>query len=158
MVMLSPKLSISEEIILKLVLSLRLGFMATIPVQHILNYLEMRNFDQCTLQDFSDTEIQLFIRTWHSEAFEDAERESTIEGRLRKAIAESPAIRELAANPLLLTMMAMFNRVQDLPRDRGRLYERCAELLLKNWDLEKFPELLEKRDTRDIRDKLGPVQ
>src|SRR5205823_11032296 len=64
---------------------------------------------------------------------------------LREALADSPAIRELSANPLLLTMMAVLNRVQDLPRDRGRLYERCAELLLKNWDLEKFEERSEER-------------
>ena len=80
------------------------------------------------------------------------------ESRMRKAIEDLPAIRELAANPLLLTMMAILSRNQDLPRDRNKLYEKCAELLLKNWDLEKFPELKEKKEVRDIKDKLGPDQ
>jgi predicted NACHT family NTPase len=39
----------------------------------------------------------------------------------------------LAGNPLLLTMMLILNRTEDLPRDRVRLYEKCAELLLHQW-------------------------
>jgi predicted NACHT family NTPase len=115
-------------------------------------------FEQFTLQDFEDAEIDRFIRFWHGEAFRDPAERARYEARMRQAIADSPAIRELAANPLLLTMMAILSRVQDLPRDRGELYERCAELLLKNWDLEKFPELKEKEEARDIKDKLGPDQ
>jgi hypothetical protein len=38
------------------------------------------------------------------------------------------------------------------------VYERCAQLLLKNWDVEKFPELKERKEPRDIKDKLGPDQ
>jgi len=115
-------------------------------------------FLQFTLQDFEDSEIDSFIRRWHLEAFADPAERAIYEHRLREAIAGSNAIRELAANPLLLTMMAILSRVQDLPRDRGKLYERCAELLLKNWDLEKFPELKDRKEARDIKDKLGPDQ
>ena len=118
-------------------------------------------FEQFTLQDFNEREIDKFINLWHQEAFQhDPTERDRFESRLRTALGDSPAIHELAANPLLLTMMAILSRNQDLPRDRGRLYERCAELLLKNWDLEKFPELKEKRTPRDldIKDKLGPEQ
>lgn len=115
-------------------------------------------FQQFTLQDFEDSEIDRFVRLWHREAFLDPAECDRYESRLRRAIADSPAIHELASNPLLLTMMAVLSRTQDLPRDRSRLYERCAELLLKNWDLEKFPELKERRGARDIKDKLGPDQ
>lgn len=115
-------------------------------------------FEHFTLQDFDDAEIDRFIALWHQQAFRDPTDRARYDSRLRRAIHDSAAIRELAANPLLLTMMAILNRTQDLPRDRAKLYERCAELLLKNWDLEKFPQLREKRDTRDINDKLGPDQ
>jgi hypothetical protein len=115
-------------------------------------------FLQFTLQDFDPEEINQFVTTWHKEAFQKPDERLRYERRLSKALADSPAIKELACNPLLLTMMAILNRVQDLPRDRGRLYESCADLLLKNWDLEKFPELMELKDTRDIVDKLGPEQ
>jgi GTPase SAR1 family protein len=116
------------------------------------------HFEQFTLQDFNDLEINRFTGLWHKEAFANPQEGTRYEERLRKAISDSPAVRELAGNPLLLTLMTILNRVQDLPKDRNKLYERCAELLLKNWDLEKFPELLGKRDTRDIKDKLGPDQ
>ena len=43
--------------------------------------------------------------------------------RLQRAIDSSKAIKELAGNPLLLTMMAILNRNQELPRDRPELYE-----------------------------------
>ena len=115
-------------------------------------------FRQFTLQDFDDPEINRFADLWHRAAFQDLHERVRYESRLRRALEDSPAIHELAANPLLLTMMVILNRTQDLPRDRGRLYERCAELLLKNWDLEKFPELRDKKEARDIKDKLGPDQ
>src|SRR5262249_44606994 len=44
-----------------------------------------------------------------------------------------------------LTLMAILNRQQELPRDRARLYERSAQLLLLDWKTElleeRFPEL-----------------
>ncbi len=116
------------------------------------------SFQQFTLQDFGDAEISHFISSWHQEAFADPDERAIFDRRLRNAIADSPAIRELSGNPLLLTLMTILSRSQDLPRDRGKLYERCAELLLKDWDLEKFPELKEKVDTRDVKDKLGPSE
>jgi hypothetical protein len=116
------------------------------------------HFEQFTLQDFEPEEVDRFIAIWHKEAFQQSSDRAKYESRLRKALADSPAISELSANPLLLTMMAVLNRVQDLPRDRGKLYERCAELLLKNWDLEKFEELKERKEAQDIKDKLGPEQ
>jgi hypothetical protein len=105
-------------------------------------------FEQFTLQDFDDPEIDGFIARWYQVAFADPVERERYAGRLRAGIGGSPAIRELAANPLLLTMMAIPSRTQDLPRHRARLYERCAEMLLRNWDLEKFA----------IRDRLGPDQ
>ena len=115
-------------------------------------------FKQFTLQDFDDPEIDRFIGLWHQEAFRGPAERTRYKSRLQRALDDSPAIHELAANPLLLTMMAILSRNQDLPRDQGKLYERCAELLLKHWDLEKFPELKEKKEARDVKDKLGPDQ
>src|SRR5262249_15712741 len=44
---------------------------------------------------------------------------------------------DLAGNPLLLTMMAVIYKDRDLPNERWRLYDRCAETLLEDWDLSK---------------------
>lgn len=115
-------------------------------------------FEQFTLQDFDEPEIDSFISLWHRHAFTVESDKARYEQRVRRAVDESSAIRELACNPLLLTLMVIVSRTQDLPRDRCKLYEKCSELLLKNWDLEKFPELKERRDDRDIKDKVGPDQ
>src|SRR5262249_47216803 len=52
-------------------------------------------------------------------------------------IVENPRLLDLAGNPLLLTMMAVIYKDRDLPNERWRLYERCAETLLEDWDLGK---------------------
>jgi HEAT repeat protein len=44
---------------------------------------------------------------------------------------------ELAGNPLLLTMMAVIYKHQDLPEQRWKLYERCTEVLLEDWDIKR---------------------
>jgi len=115
-------------------------------------------FEQFTIQDFEEAEIGRFIDVWYQAAFSNLADRERYQSRLEDALEDSPAIRELAANLLLLTMMAILSRTQDLPRDRGDLYEKCAELLRKNWDLEKFEELKERKEARDIKDKLGPRQ
>ena len=57
--------------------------------------------------------------------------------RLKRAIKDSRAIKELAGNPLLLTMMAILNRHQELPRDRAELYNQASRVLLHQWDMER---------------------
>lgn len=57
-------------------------------------------------------------------------------GDLIGAIEGSERLKRLAANPLLLSVMALVHRTDMLlPRDRARLYGRCAELLLERWDV-----------------------
>ncbi|NJM61802.1 MAG: hypothetical protein HC849_18930 [Oscillatoriales cyanobacterium RU_3_3] len=55
---------------------------------------------------------------------------------MQQAVEESRAIQELAGNPLLLTMMSILNRNQELPRFRAKLYEEAAKVLLHKWDFE----------------------
>jgi hypothetical protein len=56
--------------------------------------------------------------------------------RLKDAIENSKAIGNLADNPLLLTMMAILNRRQELPRDRADLYDQASRVLLYHWDVD----------------------
>ena len=56
--------------------------------------------------------------------------------RLKEAIANSKAIQNLADNPLLLAMMAILNRRQELPRDRADLYDQASRVLLYHWDVD----------------------
>ncbi|MFM8276604.1 MAG: NACHT domain-containing protein, partial [Cyanobium sp.] len=100
--------------------------------------LQNAGFRHFTLVDFNQAQIASFIRKWHALALmEEQERERTeISKRLSTAIQSSQAIRLLAGNPLLLTMMAILNRKQELPRRRASLYEESAKVLLHAWDIE----------------------
>ncbi|NET34922.1 MAG: NACHT domain-containing protein, partial [Cyanothece sp. SIO1E1] len=101
--------------------------------------LRNAGFRHFMLQDLDDDQIGDFIQRWHDLTFTEAEAADKVRkrDRLQKAIDESKPIRELAGNPLLLTMMAILNRNQELPRDRARLYEKASEVLLYQWDVER---------------------
>ncbi|NEP67303.1 HEAT repeat domain-containing protein [Moorena sp. SIO3A5] len=94
-------------------------------------------FRHVMLQDLESEQIQNFIEKWHKLNFTDQADKVRKQDRLQKAIETSYRIRELAQNPLLLTMMAILNRNQDLPRDRSELYNQSSRLLLHQWDVER---------------------
>ncbi len=96
---------------------------------------EFRHF---MLQDFDGEQIEDFINRWHQLAFNDKGDAELKKARLNRAIKSSKAIQELAGNPLLLTMMAILSRHRELPRDRSTLYEKAAEVLLQQWDAERY--------------------
>ncbi len=63
----------------------------------------------------------------------------------------------MASNPLLLTLMVVLNRTQELLRDRAEIYSQCSRLLRHQWKtelaFEASPELSQAQ--RDAKDKLG---
>lgn len=101
--------------------------------QRLLN-AEFRHF---ILQDLDSEQIQDFIYRWHELTFTDAVDKVRKRERLQRGIAASKSIAELAGNPLLLTMMAILNRNQELPRDRAELYNQASRVLLHQWDVER---------------------
>ncbi len=116
-------------------------------------------FQHYMLQELSETQIQTFIQRWHDQTFPAGADKVRKQERLQKAIGESQAIRELAGNPLLLTMMAILNRHQELPRDRPELYNQASRVLLHQWDVER--NLIEQRldpVTIDYADKQGMLR
>jgi len=93
-------------------------------------------FRQFTIQPLDRDEIHEFIDRWYDLAMgNDADKER-LKQRLKDAIANSTAIANLADNPLLLTMMAILNRRQELPRDRADLYDQASRVLLYHWDVD----------------------
>ena len=101
---------------------------------HQLREAEFRHF---MLQDLDAAQIDAFIDRWHEQTFDDAAQAAPKLERLKKAIGNSKSIAMLAGNPLLLTMMAILNRNQELPRDRVDLYAQATRLLLHQWDTER---------------------
>jgi predicted NACHT family NTPase len=112
-----------------------------IVTSRIIGYKSQRlrdaHFKHFTLQDLELEQITDFINKWHNLAFGNHPDKLRLQARLIEAINYSPAIRELAGNPLLLTMMAILNRNQELPRDRAELYEQASRVLLQEWDVGK---------------------
>jgi len=100
-------------------------------------------FQHFMLQDLDATQITEFVNRWHEVTFDNPAQGVPKRNRLEKAIRDSKSIAMLAGNPLLLTMMAILNRNQELPRDRADLYAQASRVLLHQWDteraLEDFP-------------------
>ena len=93
-------------------------------------------FRQFTLQPLDETEIHEFIDRWYDLSMGGDPDKVRLKQRLKDAITNSKAIQNLADNPLLLTMMAILNRRQELPRDRADLYDQASRVLLYHWDVD----------------------
>lgn len=93
-------------------------------------------FRQFTIQPLDEAEIHEFIDRWYDLAMGSDSDKVRLKQRLKDAIANSKAIANLADNPLLLTMMAILNRRQELPRDRADLYDQASRVLLYHWDVD----------------------
>jgi HEAT repeat protein len=87
-------------------------------------------FAQFTIRPFEGPEIRLFARNWYAAL---QEPESNAE-KLVQAIQDTPSVRRLASNPLLLTVIALIHwRGTKLPHHRAKLYGQAAETLVDQW-------------------------
>jgi predicted NACHT family NTPase len=93
-------------------------------------------FQHFTLQELDESQIQNFINKWYELALGEDPQQEQLKQRLKEAIEHSPAIRTLANNPLLLTLMATLNKQGSLATRRVDLYDRASQLLLHNWDVD----------------------
>jgi predicted NACHT family NTPase len=98
--------------------------------------LQHAHFRHFTIQPLDRDEITEFIDRWYTLALGSDADKPRLVTRLKEAIAHSKAIQNLADNPLLLTMMAILNRRQELPRDRADLYDQASRVLLYHWDVD----------------------
>ena len=126
----------------------------------IVGYREVRpaveGLAECTLVDLEGEEISQFLEKWTS-ALERAARGDTALAaqeatrqrvELLAAVERNPGMRRLAANPLLLTILALMKRQGIvLPERRVELYQKYVETLLKYWNLERG---LDRPPSRDL--------
>lgn len=94
------------------------------------------DFPELMMEKLNEDQIQHFINRWHEATFTLQTAKSVRKERLRQSIKNTPAIQELAENPVVLLMMAILNRSQEIPRDRPTLYEKVSEVILNQWSLE----------------------
>jgi HEAT repeat protein len=88
-------------------------------------------FTEHVLQDLDREQIESFARQWYGDSHPENR------ARLLAAIEDSPAVRELAANPLLLTVLAIIGLDRMLPQDRRAVYEHAITTLIDHWDVNK---------------------
>lgn len=124
------------------------GFAAAYPSARVLvtsrvvgyrpRILREAGFRHYTIQDLDPKQIDGFLESWYRLALHDRPAVATgRRERLAKAIRESPSIRELAGNPLLLTILAIIGKHQELPRERWKVYDHAASVLVQHWDVNK---------------------
>ena len=98
----------------------------------------------CTLVDFDTEEQTTFVEKW-SVVLEEAIRGKNPEAakaaaaekaELLDALHHNPGVQQLAANPLLLTILALIKRQGVvLPERRVQLYEHYIKTLLSTWNV-----------------------
>ncbi len=100
--------------------------------------LETSGFTVFTLQDLDQQQVKQFVGQWYSLALSDRPDDARARSeRILRSFAESPSIRQLAGNPMLLTIMAIIGKHQELPRERWKLYDHAASVLIEHWDVNR---------------------
>jgi energy-coupling factor transporter ATP-binding protein EcfA2 len=99
---------------------------------------EGAGFVHHTLQNLDSDQIEKFADQWYRYAHPgDPAEAARLSRRLLAAVRDSASIRDLAGNPLLLTILAVIGRHQPLPRARREVYQHAVSVLVEHWDVNK---------------------
>lgn len=90
-------------------------------------------FTEVEVADFDDEQIATFVLNWfRCKNPEYAEERST---KLLENLDRNEPIKELASNPLLLTLICLeCEESLEFPKNRAELYDRGLRVLLTKWD------------------------
>jgi HEAT repeat protein len=93
---------------------------------------ELSGFTKLELMEFDDKQIEKFIQNWFCES--DPEKAKSMQA----AIKANEQLKALARNPLMIAIIAIiYEEDRELPQRRAKLYERCVDVLLSKWDVQK---------------------
>lgn len=105
------------------------------PAGYRWDFFNLEAFPHYTLEPFDEKQVDTFIDHWYDSREVDKAAAKRRKEDLRSAFKGNDRIRNLATNPLLLTIIALIHRYQaELPRRRFKLYESAVETLLTSWD------------------------
>lgn len=108
-------------------------------------YLPKR-FVRLDIRDFDEKDIAQFARNWcvtvetmlSGDSDETRRKGEQAGEKLIRAIQSNDRVKELAVNPLMLSIIALVHRYRaTLPDRRVELYAECVEVLLGHWDKAK---------------------
>ncbi len=101
-------------------------------------------FTEVEMANFDDSQIEKYINNWFSSASDryrlQLDEEMKTAEQCWKTLngPEHQATKELARNPLLLTLLCMvYDNSQNFPRNRADLYEKALNIFLEEWAAEK---------------------
>ncbi|KYC42143.1 signal transduction protein [Scytonema hofmannii PCC 7110] len=90
-------------------------------------------FVEVEVADFNNEQISDFVNKWF-QVQEDAVKAKLFMQKLQ----DSQPIKELATNPLLLTLLCLvFEERADFPTNRSELYKEGLDVLFKKWDVKR---------------------
>lgn len=95
------------------------------------------DFTELEVLEFSSHDIEQFVHNWYS-FYTDTQKENSATDLIVQ-LRRLPRIQALASNPLLLSLIVMIyhRRGRNLPDQKAKLYERCVDLLLEEWEHDK---------------------
>lgn len=89
-------------------------------------------FIEVEVADFNNEQISTFVSNWFKQD------NSVKARRFAQKLNENKSIKELATNPLLLTLLCLvFEESGDFPLNRSELYKEEVDILLKKWDSQR---------------------
>jgi formylglycine-generating enzyme required for sulfatase activity len=109
----------------------------------------LSNCDHVELSPLSPPdEVERFLLRWYGAYEHDRDLSLTPEALKSRAtgrvadllpqLMDTPSVKRLATNPLLLTILVLiYENVGKLPNRRARLYETCTKTLLESWRQEQ---------------------
>jgi predicted NACHT family NTPase len=90
-------------------------------------------FIEVEVADFDDEQICTFVGNWFR--CREPENAEKLTQKLIKKLEKHEPIKELATNPLLLTLLCLeFEELLEFPTNRADLYGRGLGVLLSKWD------------------------
>jgi energy-coupling factor transporter ATP-binding protein EcfA2 len=111
-------------------------------------------FKHYMLQELTTPQIKEFAQLWYANACpENHDLSARLSQRVCDAVEHSRPVRELAGNPLILTILAIIGRRQTIPRDRLGVYKHAVTVLVARWDQDA--KHLKASDTPEAIDILG---
>jgi nucleoside-triphosphatase THEP1 len=106
------------------------------------------DFTEVKIADFANEQIQLFVKNWFT-----VYSKPELGERFLEKLIKIESSRELAKNPLLLTMLCLtYEDNNEFYRNRNLLIEEAANVLLRKWDATK------RIDRKSINDFNLPTQ
>ncbi len=125
--------------------------------------LTEQGFVHFTLQDLDEIQITEFLTSWYRLAMHERPDDARARrARLMEAMRHSQSIHELAGNPMLLTILAIIGKHQALPRERWKLYDHAASVLVEHWDVNRHlqqqyesPDFIDAEDKKELLRRLA---